>query len=145
MEEILTGNAEGVEVSEGAVRIPVGYRCISTPELDPPADILASKDPYFVDVQQVAQIPAIGEYRNMQSGVVNENYAYFAMRLGADDKGTYIVKYDLGTFAEVGRSESLMLDHAMILPMWMGPMSCMWSTVLRIHGSSPFSMPIPLR
>lgn len=116
IDEILAGKVEGIEIGDGMLRIPVGYRYTSEALYTGPTAILNSTDTFSLTTKLVGPVPRIGNYRIMQGGVVTEKYAYFAMINTTDFPESavqsYIVQYDLETWKEVGRSKSLLLDHA---------------------------------
>lgn len=81
-----------------------------------PTEMINSVDQFNTEATLVAKVPKIGNYRAMQGGCVTEKYAWFVMLNSADFAGhlteCYIFKYDTQTWEEVGRSESLALEHS---------------------------------
>ena len=116
IDEVLAGKVEGIEVGDGVLRIPVGYHYVSEVMDMGPSTILNSTDSFIAETKLVGPVPRIGNYKVMQGGVVTEDYAYFALINTADFPESaveaYILKYDRETWKEVGRSKSLVLDHA---------------------------------
>lgn len=116
IDEVLAGKAEGIEVGDGVLRIPVGYHYVSEVIDMGPSAILNATDKFVAKTKLIGPVPRIGNYRVMQGGVVTDKYAYFAMINTTDFPESaveaYIIKYDRETFKEVGRSKSIVLDHA---------------------------------
>lgn len=116
LDELLTGNAPGLTVTDTAITVESGFRYTSEAGAAIPSTILNSTDTFIAKASIIGPISRIGNYKTMQGGCAIGEYGYYALINTVDFPESavegIIVKYDLATGKEVGRSKSIVMDHA---------------------------------
>ncbi len=116
LDEMLTGNAPGLTITDTAITVEPGFRYTSEAGAATPSTILNSTDTFIAKASVIGPISRIGNYKTMQGGCAIGEYGYYALINTVDFPESavegIIVKYDLATGEEVDRSKSIVMDHA---------------------------------